>query len=58
VAIDPATHHAILDVHLIEIRDQKMNVIESLAQRPPSDTQAVCDLMANPNDNKQYELKF
>ena len=58
VSIDRATHHAALDVHLIEIRDQRMNVIESFSQKPPSDTQAVCDLVANPDDNTQYELKF
>lgn len=58
VSIDRATHHAALDVHLIEIRGQKMNVLESFSQKPPSDTQAVCDLVANPNDNTQYELKF
>ena len=58
VSVDRATHHASLDVHLIEIRDQKMNVLESFGQKPPSDTQAVCDLVANPDDNTQYELKF
>ncbi len=58
ITIDPATHHATLDVHVIEIGDQKMNVIESVLQRPPLDTQAVCDLKANPEDNTQYELKF
>lgn len=58
VTIDPQTHHAILDVHLMEFRDQKMNVLQSFAQRPPLDTQGVCDLKANPNDNTQYEIKI
>lgn len=58
VSIDPKTHHATLDVHLIEIKDQKMVVLKTIEQRPPSDTQAVCDLEANPNDNTQYELRF
>lgn len=56
VAIDPASHHAILDVHLMSIADQKMNVIETFEQRPPVDTQMVCDLKANPDDNTQYEI--
>jgi branched-chain amino acid transport system substrate-binding protein len=58
VSIDPKTHHAILDVHLMEFEDQKMKVLESFAQRQPVDTQAVCDLKANPDDNQQYEIKI
>ena len=58
VTVDPKTHHAILDVHLMEIRDQKMNLIETLPQREPIDTQSVCDLLANPDDNTQYEIKI
>ena len=56
VTIDHKTHHATLDVHLMESRNQKMQVIKSYSQRPPSDTQRVCDLVANPDDNKQYEI--
>lgn len=58
MTIDRQTHHATLDVHLMEVRDQKMNVVESLSQRPPVDTQAVCDLIANPDDNTQYEIQI
>lgn len=58
MTIDPQTHHATLDVHLMEVRDQKMNVVDTLSQRPPVDTQAVCDLGANPDDNTQYEIKI
>jgi branched-chain amino acid transport system substrate-binding protein len=58
MTIDPQTHHATLDVHLMEVRDQKMNVVESLSQRPPVDTQAVCNLIANPDDNTQYEIQI
>lgn len=54
--VDPQTHHAIADVRLMEIRDQKMQVLETLPQRQPMDTQAVCDLGANPDDNTQYEI--
>ncbi|UYV37227.1 transporter substrate-binding protein [Rhodobacteraceae bacterium D3-12] len=56
--IDPKTHHSTVDVHLMKFQDQKMQVIDSLAQRPPIDTQAVCDLEKNPNDNTQYEIKI
>lgn len=58
MTIDPQTHHATLDVHLMEVRDQKMNVVESLSQRPPVDTQAVCNLTTNPDDNTQYEIQI
>ena len=56
VTVDPKTHHAILDVHLMEIENQGMKVIETLPQRQPVDTQSVCDLSANPDDNTQYEI--
>lgn len=58
VTVDPNTHHAVLDVHLMEIQDQAMRVVETLPQREPIDTQAVCDLSANPDDNTQYEIEF
>jgi branched-chain amino acid transport system substrate-binding protein len=57
ITIDPKTHHAILDVHILEVQDQKMTVVESFSQRPPADTAAVCDLEANPDDNTHYEIK-
>jgi urea transport system substrate-binding protein len=56
LTIDPKTHHATLDVQLMEMKDQKLRVIESFGARPPIDTQLVCDLQANPDDNKQYEI--
>ena len=58
VTVDPKTHHAVLDVHIMEMENQGMKVIETLSQRQPIDTQAVCDLAANPNDNTQYEIEI
>lgn len=58
VSIDAGTHHAALDVHLMEIRDQKLNVLKSFSQRQPVDTQGVCDLKANPRDTTQYEISI
>lgn len=58
VTVDPKTHHAVLDVNLMEIENQGMKVIETLPQRQPIDTQAVCDLSANPDDNQQYEIQI
>ncbi len=58
ITVDPKTHHAVLDVHIMEFENQGMNVIETLPQREPIDTQAVCDLGANPGDNTQYEIQI
>lgn len=57
LAVDGRTHHAVLDVHVMEIRDQRFVVKKTFAQRQPVDTQAVCDLKRNPNDNKQYDIR-
>lgn len=56
VTVDPKTHHTVLDVHIMEVENQGMKVIKTLPQRQPIDTQAVCDLSANPDDNTQYEI--
>lgn len=56
VTIDPATHHAALDVHVMELQDQVFNVVKSYSQRQPLDTQSVCNLEKNPDDNQQYEI--
>ena len=58
ITVDPATHHAVLDVHIMEMENQGMRVVKTLSQRQPIDTQSVCDLSANPDDNTQYEIKI
>ncbi|RYX97897.1 MAG: urea ABC transporter [Bradyrhizobiaceae bacterium] len=58
LSIDPQTHHAVIDVHLMEVRNQRLAVKQSFAQRGPVDTLAVCDLKKNPADNKQYDIKI
>ncbi|MDR5886433.1 ABC transporter substrate-binding protein [Vreelandella janggokensis] len=56
ISIDPATHHAILDVHIAEVRDGRLELVESFPQQAPVDTAEVCDLITNPNDNQQYTI--
>jgi len=56
VSLDAKTHHVVTPVHLIEVNDQKMKVTKSFGERQPVDTQAVCDLVANPADTTQYEI--
>ena len=58
VTIDPPTHHCVLDVHIAEVKDKKLNVLEDFAQQKPADTAAVCDLIKNPTDNQQYVIKI
>jgi branched-chain amino acid transport system substrate-binding protein len=47
----------VLDVHIAEVKDKKLKVLEGFAQQKPSDTAAACDLIKNPNDNQQYVIK-
>ena len=56
VQMDPATHHCSLDIHVMELGDQKMNVVQKFEQRKPLDTAKFCNLMDNPDSNVQYEI--
>jgi branched-chain amino acid transport system substrate-binding protein len=58
VTIEPKTHHAALDIHVMEVRNQKLAILETVKQRPPTDTLQYCDLQKNPNENKQYEVNI
>ena len=58
VKIEPKTHHAALDIHVMEVKNQKLTIKETVKQRAPSDTLQYCDLLKNPNENKQYEVKI
>jgi branched-chain amino acid transport system substrate-binding protein len=58
VTIDPKTHHAALDIHVMEVKGQKLTILETVKQRPPSDTAQYCDLLKNPDENKQFEVKI
>jgi branched-chain amino acid transport system substrate-binding protein len=56
--IDGQTNHTTMDIHIaVGNRNKGFDLLKSFSQIPPSDTQAVCDLNKNPNDNKQYEPK-
>jgi branched-chain amino acid transport system substrate-binding protein len=55
--IDPATHHCATDVHIGRVNNHSFEILESYANQPPADTAAVCDLIANPDDNQQYVIE-
>ncbi len=56
VTIDPKTHHAALDIKVMEVKNQKLTVKSTVKQRPPLDTARYCDLQKNPKENKQFEV--
>lgn len=56
VTLDPQTHHAALDIQLMEVKNQKLNIISTSKQRPPADTARYCDLQKDPDSNKQFEV--
>src|SRR4051812_1402993 len=58
VKIEPKTHHAALDINVMEVKNQKLTILETVKQRAPSDTLQYCDLQKNPNENKQFEVKI
>ncbi len=55
--MDGATHHCTQDVHLAVYHDKVPQVIETFAQVAPADTAAVCNLVKNPGDDRQYVIK-
>jgi branched-chain amino acid transport system substrate-binding protein len=58
VTIEPKSHHAALDINVMEVKNQKLVIKETVKQRPPSDTLQYCDLIKSPNENKQFEVKI
>ena len=57
ITLDPRTHHATLDIKVMEVKGQKLTIKQEFKARPPSDTAQFCDLKKNPNENKQFEVK-
>ena len=56
VKMDGKTHHASLDIKVMEVKGQKLTIKSASKARPPSDTAASCNLEKNPNENKQFEV--
>ena len=36
VTIEPKTHHAALDINVMEVKDQKLTILQTVKQRPPT----------------------
>ncbi len=59
IRLDPKSHHVVHSVHLAKVNDKNgFSIMESFANVEPADTMKVCDLIANPNEHKQYTPKF
>ena len=58
VTLDHQTHHATRNAFLAEVKNKRWSVLETYYQQKPSDTAAVCNLIKNPRDNKQYVIKI
>jgi urea transport system substrate-binding protein len=58
ITLEPKTHHATLDIKVMEVKGQKLTIKQEFKARAPSDTLQFCDLKKNPNENKQFEVKI
>jgi len=54
VTMDPATHHTIRNAYLAKAENRVWDILNTFPDQPPSDTAAVCNLLKNPNTNKQF----
>ena len=57
VTMDPQTHHTYLPIVTAELKGGLFNIIDIAENQPPADTQAVCDLIADPNQAKMYRIE-
>lgn len=55
--IDPATHHCATDVHIGRVKDHGFEILATFENQAPTDTAAVCDLEANPDETRQFEIE-
>lgn len=58
LSVDPTTHHCSLDVHIAEVKNHQMKILETFTNQAPVDTAMVCDLKKNPRDTKQYQIEL
>jgi urea transport system substrate-binding protein len=55
--IDPKTHQSISDIYVGEARNGQYVELAHYLQQPPIDTAAVCDLVKNPQETKQFVVE-
>ncbi|MGO7030607.1 twin-arginine translocation signal domain-containing protein [Rhizobium ruizarguesonis] len=57
VTIDPQTHHVKVDARMAETENQTFKILKQWDQQASTDTQAVCNLIDNPDTNEQFVIK-
>jgi len=57
VTIDPQTHHVKVDARMAETENQTFKILKQWDQQASTDTQAVCDLIKNPDTNEQFVIR-
>jgi branched-chain amino acid transport system substrate-binding protein len=58
VTVDKATHHVSRTALIAECVGKGFKLLETYPDQPPADTAAVCDLVANPDDNTHYIIEI
>ena len=59
IKLDSKSHHVLHSVHLAKVNERNgFSIMQSFANVEPADTMKVCDLLANPNEHKQFTPKF
>jgi len=54
--VDGQTNHVTLDVYLAECQNHGFKVLQHFPSQAPADTQMVCNLIKNPNTDKQFVI--
>ena len=58
VTIDPQTHHVKVDARMAVTENQRFVIEKQWDQQESVDTQSVCNLIENPDDNQQYVIQL
>jgi branched-chain amino acid transport system substrate-binding protein len=58
VTVSHQTHHVDCDARLATLKDKTFEITNVWEQQASADTAAVCDLIANPDDNQQYVIEL
>jgi urea ABC transporter substrate-binding protein len=58
IAIDPRTHHCVFDMYIAECKAGRFHIVQRFEQVAPTNQNGVCDLIARPTTNQQFEPKI
>jgi urea transport system substrate-binding protein len=58
VRLDPAIHHCVFEMHILEIHDSKFRIVENVRAVSATEMGGQCDLLKSPSTNKQFQPAF